>query len=98
MADTTPVADTATLPSLDDIARVAAFTREPFSTEGDDGALLTPGTPHRAAFDAALAEVSAGGASGRCCWGWSGCSPRTSRRSPTAPCSRPTRSTRCPAR
>src|SRR5690349_17431732 len=60
MADTTPVADTATLPSSEDIARVAAFTREPFSTEGDEGALLAPGTPHRAAFDAALAEVSAG--------------------------------------
>ena len=38
MADTTPVADAATLPSSDDIARVAAFTREPFSTEGDDAA------------------------------------------------------------
>src|SRR4051812_4556032 len=60
MADSTPVAEAATLPTPDEIARVAAFTREPFSTEGDEGALLTPGTPHRAAFDSALAELDAG--------------------------------------
>jgi ribonuclease E len=60
MAETTPVAEQATLPSFEDVARVAAFTREPFPTEGEDLALLAPGTPHRAALDGALAELNAG--------------------------------------
>src|SRR4051795_7561473 len=61
MAETTPVADTATLPSNDQIERAAAFTREPFLTEGDDPvAVLAPGTPRRRALDAAIAEVEAG--------------------------------------
>src|SRR5438045_2249175 len=60
MAETTSVADLATLPSSEDIARAAAFTKEPFLTEGEDAALRAPGTPQRAALDAALAELDAG--------------------------------------
>src|SRR5262245_20452931 len=62
MAETTPVATTATpLPSTDDIERASKFTREPFLTEGEDAAaLLAPGTAHRRALDAALAEIDAG--------------------------------------
>ncbi len=52
---------TATFPSPDDIARASKFTREPLLPEGEDAAsLLAPGTPHRRAFDAALAELDAG--------------------------------------
>ena len=50
-----------TLPSSDDIERASKFTREPFLAEGEDAAtVLAPGTPHRRAFDAALAEIEAG--------------------------------------
>ena len=58
MADTTQVATLATpLPSRDDIERASKFTREPFLPEGEDAAaVLAPGTAHRRAFDAALAE------------------------------------------
>ena len=62
MAETTQVATTATtLPSTDAIERASQFTREPFLTEGEDAAsLLAPGTAHRRALDAALAEIDAG--------------------------------------
>jgi ribonuclease E len=62
MAETTPVATTATpLPSNDAIERASKFAREPFVAEGDDPAsTLAPGTAHRRAFDAALAEIEAG--------------------------------------
>jgi ribonuclease E len=61
MADTTQVATVATLPSLDDIERASKFTREPFLSEGEDAAtVLAPGTAHRRAFDAAMAEIEAG--------------------------------------
>src|SRR5689334_10753721 len=61
MAETTPVADPATIPSIDEIERAAAFTREPFLTEGEDAASsLAPGSPRRRALDAALAELEAG--------------------------------------
>jgi superfamily II DNA or RNA helicase len=61
MAETTPVATQATLPSPDDIDRASRFTREPFLAEGEDAAtVLAPGTPHRRAFDAAIAEIEAG--------------------------------------
>ncbi len=61
MAETTPVADLATLPSIDEIERAAAFTREPFLTEGEDPASsLSPGSPRRRALDSALAELEAG--------------------------------------
>src|SRR5690349_2857833 len=61
MAETTPVADLATIPSIDEIERAAAFTREPFLTEGEDAASsLAPGTPRRRALDAALAELETG--------------------------------------
>jgi ribonuclease E len=50
-----------TLPSTDAIERASKFTREPFLTEGEDAAaLLAPGTAHRRAFDAAIAEMEAG--------------------------------------
>ncbi len=50
-----------TLPSPDDIERASKFTREPFLAEGEDAAaVLVPGTPHRRAFDAAMAELEAG--------------------------------------
>jgi ribonuclease E len=62
MAETTPVATTATpLPSTDAIERASKFTREPFLSEGEDAAaLLAPGTAHRYALDTALAEMEAG--------------------------------------
>src|SRR5262245_45420783 len=61
MAETTPVAAQVTLPSSKDIERASQFTREPFVSEGEDPAtLLAPGTAHRRAFDAALAEIEAG--------------------------------------
>jgi ribonuclease E len=62
MAETTPVATTVTtLPSTDAIERASKFTREPFVLEGEDPAtILAPGTAHRRALDAALAEIDAG--------------------------------------
>ncbi len=61
MAETTPVAERATLPSTDEIERAAAFTREPFLTASEDPASsLAPGTPRRRALDAALAELQEG--------------------------------------
>ncbi len=49
------------LPSSNDIERASKFTREPFLAEGEDAAtVLAPGTPHRRAFDAAMAEIEAG--------------------------------------
>lgn len=61
MAETTPVADLATLPSTEEIERASAFSREPFLTEGEDAAqALAPGTPRRRALDAALVEMEAG--------------------------------------
>ncbi len=51
----------ASLPSSDDLERVASFTREPFLLEGEDAAsALAPGTPRRKAFDSALAELTEG--------------------------------------
>ncbi len=50
-----------TLPSTDAIERASKFAREPFLSEGEDPvALLAPGTAHRRALDAALAEIDAG--------------------------------------
>ena len=83
--------------------------RERFLHGGEDPAVaLAPGTPRRRALDRALAELGPiprpntprrpGGASSRCCWGWSGCYRMMSQSWPTAPCSRPTRSTRSRAR
>jgi ribonuclease E len=62
MAETTQVATLATpLPSSDDIERASKFTREPFLADGEEAAtVLAPGTPHRRAFDAAMAEIDAG--------------------------------------
>jgi hypothetical protein len=62
MAETTPVATTATpLPSDDAIERASKFTREPFVSEGEDVAsTLALGTAHRRALDTALAEIEAG--------------------------------------
>ena len=61
MAETTPVAEPATLPSIEEIERASAFAREPFLTEGEDAAsALAPGTPRRRALDAALVELEAG--------------------------------------
>src|SRR3954470_22729711 len=61
MAETTPVADVATLPSIEEIERASAFAREPFLSEGEDAAsALAPGTPRRRALDAALVEIEAG--------------------------------------
>ncbi len=56
------MADRATnAPNPADIERAAKFTREPFIGEGEDPAVaLGPGTPRRAALDAALAEIDAG--------------------------------------
>ncbi|MDX6242271.1 MAG: ribonuclease, partial [Kribbellaceae bacterium] len=61
LAETTPVADPATLPSIEEIDRASAFTREPFLTDGEDAATaLAPGTPRRRALDSALEELEAG--------------------------------------
>src|SRR4051794_11288779 len=61
MAETTPVAEPAHLPSTEEIERASAFTREPFLTEGEDAAsALAAGTPRRRALDAALAELEGG--------------------------------------
>src|SRR5687768_17336058 len=69
MAETTQVATTATLPSRNDIERASKFTREPFLPEGEDAAtVLAPGTAHRRAFDAALAEIEAGASAPSVAW------------------------------
>src|SRR4051794_29051338 len=62
MAEPPPGATTAPpLPSTAAIERASKFTREPFLSEGEDAAaLLAPGTAHRRALDAALAEMEAG--------------------------------------
>src|SRR4051794_26951088 len=62
LADPTAVAEEATsLPSSSDLKRVHKLTREPFLLEGEDVAVaLAPGSPRRAAFDAALAELAQG--------------------------------------
>src|SRR3954451_3267836 len=61
MAETTPVAEAATLPSIEEIERASAFAREPFLPEGEEiGSALAPGTPRRRALDAALVELEAG--------------------------------------
>src|SRR3954469_16359952 len=61
MAETTPVAELATLPSTEEIDRASAFAREPFLTDGEDAAsALAPGTPRRRALDSALEELEAG--------------------------------------
>ncbi|HEY6890686.1 MAG TPA: DEAD/DEAH box helicase family protein, partial [Solirubrobacter sp.] len=55
------MAEPATLPSIEEIDRASAFTREPFLTEGEDAAsALAPGTPRRRALDSALEELEAG--------------------------------------
>jgi superfamily II DNA or RNA helicase len=56
------VADLATNePAPDDLARAEKFTREPYVYDGEDIAVaLAPGSPRRAAFDAAMAEIQAG--------------------------------------
>src|SRR3954464_14476870 len=61
MAETTPVAEPAHLPSTEEIERASAFAREPFLTEGEDAAsALAAGTPRRRALDSALEELEAG--------------------------------------
>src|ERR1044071_5954225 len=62
MAETTQVATTVTtLPSSDAIERASKPTREPVVQDGEDpAALLAPGSAHRRALDAALAEIDAG--------------------------------------
>src|SRR4051794_20217260 len=61
MAETTPVAEPAHLPSTEEIERASAFAREPFLTEGEDPAqALAAGTPRRRALEAALVELEAG--------------------------------------
>src|SRR6478609_8008250 len=61
MAETTPVAEAVTLPSIEEIERASAFAREPFLPEGEEiGSALAPGTPRRRALDAALVEIEAG--------------------------------------
>src|SRR3954464_4290789 len=61
MAETTPVADGAALPSIEESERASAFAREPFLPEGEDiSTALAPGTPRRRALDAALVELEAG--------------------------------------
>src|SRR4051812_41017310 len=61
MAETTPVAEQAHLPSTEEIERASAFAREPFLTEGEEPSqALAPGTPRRRALDAALVELEAG--------------------------------------
>ncbi len=54
------MAETATLPSIDEIERAAAFTREPFLQEGEDPSALFLGSPRRRALDDALSEIAAG--------------------------------------
>src|SRR4051794_38171723 len=62
LAESTPVADlAANAPTPADLERAEKFTREPYAYEGEDLAVaLAPGSPRRAALDAALAELEAG--------------------------------------
>jgi hypothetical protein len=62
MADTpTAVVETAALPDAETRSRVQAFAREPFVLPGESpDTALARGTPRRAAFDAALAELDRG--------------------------------------
>jgi ribonuclease E len=61
MADTPAAVAAAPVPRPADIDRAARFTREPFVLEGERPAdALAAGTPRRAAFDAALAELRDG--------------------------------------
>ncbi|HYI19152.1 MAG TPA: DEAD/DEAH box helicase family protein [Solirubrobacteraceae bacterium] len=63
MAEPTPVALEAApaIPDTDAIARAAAFTREPFTLDGEQpAAQLAPGSARRGALDDALAELEAG--------------------------------------
>lgn len=62
MADkTSATSAVASLPTPDEIERVAQFTHEPFIADGDDPeGLLAPGTERRRALDAALAELASG--------------------------------------
>jgi ribonuclease E len=60
VADSTSVVASSPV-SGDDLKRAEEFAREPFLLEGEDAAVaLAPGTPRRAALDAALAEIAAG--------------------------------------
>jgi ribonuclease E len=61
LAETTSVADTAVLPSPEQIARVERFTQERFVHEGEELATaLAAGGARRRAFDAALGELDGG--------------------------------------
>jgi hypothetical protein len=62
MADSLMAVDQAApLPPIQDVERVSSFTREPFVLEGEAiDVALALGSPRRAAFDAALAELDAG--------------------------------------
>ena len=68
LAETTQVAETATLPSIDEIERAAAFTREPFLQEGEDPSALFPGSPRRRALDDALYEIETGAKAPSVAW------------------------------
>ena len=60
MVEPTTVAAMA-FPSVDDLARAEAFTREPFVHPGEEPQVaLAPGTPRRRALDQALAEIAEG--------------------------------------
>jgi hypothetical protein len=76
------VADTAVLPSPEQIARVERFTQERFVHEGEELATaLAAGGARRRAFDTALASSTAarrsprptGGGGSPCCSGSNGC-------------------------
>ncbi|HKG36306.1 MAG TPA: DEAD/DEAH box helicase family protein [Solirubrobacterales bacterium] len=60
MANTPEAVTRAAVPSSADIERAAEFAREPFLLEGEDPAVLAPGTARRHALDAALAEIDGG--------------------------------------
>ncbi len=70
MADTTQVARSATpVPNSEDVARAAAFAREPFVHPGEEPAeALAPGSPRRRALDAALTELDAGATAPSTAW------------------------------
>jgi ribonuclease E len=61
LAETTSVADTAVLPSAEQIARVERFTQERFVHDGEELATaLAAGGARRRAFDTALSELDGG--------------------------------------